>query len=406
MAQERTPPAVVTACMGGAQGDLSMVRSLGRSGVSVALLAEYGDAPAGRSRYADRVEVCAGLTTDDAMALACLEKLGGSGAERPVLIPTADPDLLMMDRLRDRLSDHFRVLIPSPEVIAGCSDKARFAEWSQRLDLPTPATHVFCSPAEAEAFARDQGYPIIVKPSLPQDWASEEVSRIVNGKKALLAHNVDELRRLCDALAPHGGRLLLQEYVPGRDDRLFSLHIYVDRSGRPSAWFTGQKIRTYPTYAGIGCFVRSVVVPEIVELGKDVVSKIGYRGLGLLQFKQDERTGAFKLLEINPRTSSWNLLAAACGVNLPYAAYCDAVGLPLPPRADQREGVRYLYFEHDVKAFLDYRAHGDVTTGAWLRSLAGRNVYQHWAWDDQRPFWADARRLGGNVLRKVTRRAE
>ena len=124
----------------------------------------------------------------------------------------------------------------------------------------------------------------------------------------------------------------------------------------------------------------------IVESGTRLLRDMGYTGVALLQFKRDERDGVFKLLEINPRASSWNLLPYACGVNIPYAAYSDVVGLPADPMTRQREGVRYIYFGHDRKAFMDYRRHGDCSWSDWLRSLVGRNVYQYFASDDPGPW--------------------
>jgi predicted ATP-grasp superfamily ATP-dependent carboligase len=195
----------------------------------------------------------------------------------------------------------------------------------------------------------------------------------------------------------------VQDYVPGRDDRLYSLHVYMDRQSRPLAWFTGRKLRTYPTYAGIGCFVESVVVSEIIEPGLAMLRRVGYTGFALLQFKRDERDGSFKLLEINPRSSSWNLLAAACGVNLPHVAYLDAIGEPPASPPAQREGVKYLFFDNDLRAFLDYRRHGDITAWQWLASLRGPKVYQLFAADDLGPFLRDVEAKGQRVWRKLGR---
>ena len=189
--------------------------------------------------------------------------------------------------------------------------------------------------------------------------------------------------------------MVVQEYVPGRDDALFSMHAYMDQDSRPLGVFTGQKVRTWPTHAGIGCFVRSVYVPELVEIGVDLLRRVRYTGLALLQFKRDARDGRYRLLEINARASSWNLLASACGVNLPYLAYRDAVGLPAKEPRRQKEGLRYVSFENDVRAFLDYRRHGEWTWLSWARSLVGRNVYQLLAWDDLKPFARDVASSSG-----------
>lgn len=393
--------AVVLSCRGGSQGDLSVVRTLGREGVPVVVVSEYRDNPARSSRYTTRFHVCPELTRDDEKGLKFLLDLATAEPDPPVLFPTADPDLAMVDRLREPLKERYRLFISRPDLIAAFTDKGRFYDFATAKGFPIPHTIVPRDARDVRRVSESLRFPLIVKPLVPQDWTTPEIKRIVDDKKAVRVDSLAALERLYEAISPHNSRLLIQEYVHGRDDRLYSVHVCVGRAGTPLGVFSGQKIRTYPTYAGIGCFVRSVLVPELVELSLDLLQRVNYTGLALLQFKKDERTGQFKLLEINPRASSWNLLAYACGVNLPFLAYCDSVGRAAQPAPQQTEGRRYLFLEHDVRAFLDYRRHGDWTLFAWLRSLIGRNVYQYLAWDDLAPFLHSLRTHGRRAAKKI-----
>ena len=56
---------------------------------------------------------------------------------------------------------------------------------------------------------------------------------------------------------------------------------------------------------------------------------------------RDPRDGRYKLLEVNPRLWQWHGLAAACGVDLPWIAYRDLVGDPLPPARMHGDGKRW-----------------------------------------------------------------
>ena len=387
MAAEIMPKAVVLACRGGAQGDLSVVRTLGRAGVPVSVLSEYDQAPASHSRYCREVHLASNFARDREAAVAQLLDMASREPEAPVIFPTADPDLRMLSDYRERLEPRCRLFLSDRRIVEACLDKSRFHEYIDQFDVPVPATRVPEDRCEVLAAAGELRYPVILKPAKPDSWNDPRITQIVAGKKAVVAHDANELLSFYDQIAPLGNEVVLQEYIPGRDDRLYSLHAYIARDGRPLALFTGQKMRTWPTYAGIGCFVKSVYVPEIIESGTRLLQEMGYTGVALLQFKRDETDGVFKLLEINPRASSWNLLAYECGVNIPYAAYCDVLGLPSPAMTRQREGVRYVYFGHDRKAFMDYRRHGDCSWSEWLRSLVGRNVYQYFASDDPGP-WA------------------
>jgi predicted ATP-grasp superfamily ATP-dependent carboligase len=84
-----------------------------------------------------------------------------------------------------------------------------------------------------------------------------------------------------------------------------------------------------PADFGDGLIVQAARVPELLELGARALGHFGYHGIADVEFKWDARAGVFKLLDINPRPWPWIHLPTACGVNLPYAAYLDALGCPV-----------------------------------------------------------------------------
>ena len=60
-----------------------------------------------------------------------------------------------------------------------------------------------------------------------------------------------------------------------------------------------------------------------------------------LEYKQDSRDGAYKLLDVNLRTWGYHTLGgAAAGVDFPYLLYRDQTGLPVS--ADDRAHGRAL----------------------------------------------------------------
>jgi predicted ATP-grasp superfamily ATP-dependent carboligase len=392
---------VVLSCLGGAQGDLGVVRTLGRAGVRVVLISEGEGGASAHSRFVSEHHRIASFA-DSPAVLELLQRIASANVSvgKPVLFPTADPDLQFVTRHREVLAGRFRFVSPPQAIVAQCLDKIRFLDFARAHDFPIPATWCPANGAEVDEIGRSARFPLILKPAFPPSWSREPLATLVQQKKALTVQTPRELAAWYGQIAATDPQVVVQDFVPGRDDRLYSLHVYMDRDARPLAWFTGRKLRTYPTYAGIGCFVESVVVPELIEQGLAMLRRVRYTGLALLQFKRDERDGSFKLLEINPRSSSWNLLAQACGVNLPMVAYLDALGEPAAPPPVQREGVKYLYFDNDLRAFLDYRRHGDITVWQWLASLRGPKTYQLFAIDDLGPFLQD---LGTKLLRLAHR---
>jgi predicted ATP-grasp superfamily ATP-dependent carboligase len=203
--------------------------------------------------------------------------------------------------------------------------------------VPVPRTLVPSDEAELAAAGQTIRYPAIVKPLLrcltdsPKP-ASMPFERCF-GAKAVRVRTVAELRDVYASTKASGFPVLVQEEIEGPSSALYSLGMYVTRAGKVAAAFTGQKLAQVPADFGDGLIVRAARAPELVALGAQALGHFGYHGIADIEFKWDPRAGVFKLLDINPRTWPWIHLPTACGVNLPYAAYLDAIDRPVA--ADQ-----------------------------------------------------------------------
>jgi D-aspartate ligase len=242
-----------------------------------------------------------------------------------------------------------------------------------------------------------------MKPAVPSAWTHQALQEIVDEKKAIIVTSSDELISLYTKIATYNGEMIIQEYVVGNDDNHHDLHVYMNKNSEPVAVFTGIKTRIYPAYAGTGCFVESVYIKELAEQGVRMLKQINFTGLANINYKKDSISQEYKLFEINPRVSSWNLLDTACGVNLPYIAYADTVGVDYSRPGPQKENVKYVFLKSDIKAFLEYRKNGDWTLRTWLQSLRGKLVYQMYAPDDLKPFVVDLTKTIFNLLKRIFR---
>ena len=378
--------AVVLSCMGGDQGDLGMVRSLGRMGVPITFVTENVRAHALHSKYVKEVIQVDSFCDNQKATLETLIDYASSLELKPVLFPTADPDLEFVSQHEANLKEYYFLTIPSRLIVKTCLDKKRFFEYGTTHGLPLPQTLAESENIGIEDIANSVSYPVILKPMNPKTWTKREIAHIVKSKKAVLLETKDALLNIYREISRYDTEMVVQSYIPGRDDRLISVHVYMGKNGEALAAFSGRKIRTYPAYAGIGCFVVSEYIEELIGTTINILKKFGYFGLALLQFKQDEKTGEFRLLEINARTSSWNQLPLACNINLPWLAWLDAVGKEMPACESQKDGVVYLYFRPDLSAMREYVKTGDWSWKKWLLSLLKVRVCQLYCRDDIKPF--------------------
>lgn len=101
--------------------------------------------------------------------------------------------------------------------------------------------------------------------------------------------------------------------------------------------------------------------------------------------EKDSRDDRYKLIEFNARLGMWDSFGAKCGVDIPYIAYRDALGEPVEPHLQYRDGVFWIDFQRDMRAFLLYRKSGKLTLGRWIRSLCVEKEWAIYARDDWKP---------------------
>lgn len=378
-------PAPVTAII---CGNLNLIRCFADTSLTPALVTWDANNLALHSRYARRQVLIANPDIDPQRALEDFITIGQVLPHRPALFYDDEAMLLFTSRHRDVLEKHFRFLIPDPQLVEDLTNKVRFAALAERLNLPVPRTLLSRQTPSARAAAATLDLPCIFKPISHVGWYDTDIVQQAGAKpfKALLASTPDQFDRLWDQMTRYSPDFVIQEYIPGADNCIYSFHAYLDRNSRPLGHYVGRKLRTYPKVSGISTYLELVHEPQVQQLALEILAKMNFVGPVKLDFKKDHLRNRFYLLEINARFSLWNYLGAACGINLPHIAYLDLHDRAPQPSTSYRTNIRWLSFDNDLRAFLrDYRPDGDLSLPRWLWSLRGRKVYNVFSWRDPLP---------------------
>ena len=186
--------------------------------------------------------------------------------------------------------------------------------------------------------------------------------------------------------------VLVQEWVEGGDDHLYSFNGYFDASGQPLATFIARKVRQWPPHTGMSSLGVECRNDVVLETALRLFAAVPYRGFAYLEMKRDARTGQHYAIEANiGRPTGRSPIAEAGGVELHYTAYCDALGLPLPTARVQRYGrAKWIYFARDAASAWYYHRNGQITLRKWLRSLRGVKTDAVFSWRDPLPFVLDS----------------
>jgi len=319
--------------------------------------------------------------------------------QKAVLFPLSDDAVIMCSRHRDELSRSYFFVMPDHETVAGLLTKDGLHRTATSCGVPAPQAFFPETESEVEALAPGLPYPVILKPLFSPEWLNPEIVSMFRDDplsgppKVVLCGRPEELISNFRRVAAFGSKTMIQEVIPGEDSCLRYICFYLDRDSRPLAVFAGRKLRVLPVGFGSASFVRSYKDPELEDVALRLLRGTVYQGLGGIEFKKDPRDGRFKLIEFNVRFGMWDALGVRCGVDIPRAAYRDALGLPVKPCRDFRENVAWIDLQRDIRAFLIYRRRGLIDLKSWLKSLRGEHEGSAYAFDDMKPAIASAVKL-------------
>jgi D-aspartate ligase len=292
---------------------------------------------------------------DDLMAL---------GAELPapgVLFPTHDEALTAVGEHEDRVATAFRRPWSPWSVVSRIVDKAHQHAVARSIGFPVPATLEPRDAGDLEQAARELRFPVILKPRRSPEFRARFRAQV------LQAGDPEELRRAWDLAAEYEPQV--SEVIPGGDDAIWTLGSYRDATMTPLASFTGHKLRQWPPGFGTGRSTEAVWDPGLAERGHRLLDALGFHGISQLEVKRDPRDGRDHLIEVNARPWLWIGLATAVGVNLPLAAYLDAIGTPRRWPPGHRSGVRWTLATRHLPASPVEIARGEWTAREFLASI-------------------------------------
>ncbi len=367
-------PAVV---VGLESNGLGVVRSLGRAGVPVIGLTSDPRQPTARSRY------CRTLPCPDERSDAILErlvKIGKTLEGRPPLFLTMDRTVQIVSQNRERLEPYFRFNLPAKEDLQRLNDKQGFSAFALENGLRVPEAVYVASAGELDEVAKRLRFPLIVKP-LEKGRDFDEFF----GSRAITVSDEEMLKQRFTGFAWQCGTLV-QEYVPGGPSDIHFCLLYLDEHSNPLCHFVGCKIRIWPLKTGNTASAEPADCPEILETAFTAFNKAGMRGICSLEFKRHTQTGDFFIIEPTIGRTDWQSeVAPANGINIPYVAYCDLLGLPVPGQQLQNEPVKWIDYVNDYRAAEAAIAAGTLSHSEYKYSMQRPRVFALFAWDDPIP---------------------
>ena len=333
---------------GNTRAALAITRSLGRKGATIIVGCDRIPCLSSSSRYCTETVLYPSPHSDyDHCAESLCRLVRETKAD--VLLPVTDVTTFMVTERKAELSRDCAVPFPDYESVARAADKFSLMKTAEELNVPIPRTAYLTCPDDKEDGMRRSdamGYPVVIKPSRSRfrtesGWRSSGV-RYANSR--------EELRMiLADSEKNREFPLLLQERIYGDGVGIF---LCMDH-GEVVAAFSHRRLREKPPSGGVSVLRESVPVDNTLKAYSERLLKaLDWRGVGMVEYKTDNRTGDCKLIEINGRFWGSLQLAIDSGVDFPSILLKMATGEEVMPVLDYRVGVRTRWLWGDVDVLL------------------------------------------------------
>jgi predicted ATP-grasp superfamily ATP-dependent carboligase len=371
---------------------LTITRSLGRRGVRVIRVHPNRLELSLLSRYCAGVEICPNVYESETALLQFLLDLAKKYDSPRVLFPASDDTAFFLGLHREPLLQAFRVPAASKSAIEHIINKRIQYGEAQKLGIPIPETYFPGNLEEVRALAGQlQGYPYVIKPNVAHrwrlSWVQDQLSSLKKGTttKGVVVRSAEELVTEYEKIAHGDPDVMIQEVIGGEDELLYTFLGYFDAQSQPLGYCVRSKMRQYPLKFGYCTLTVSCENPTVVEQSVRLLQGLNYHGIVGVEYKHDPKTDRYKLIEINARAVNTSAIAPACGVDLPYIAFRDAIGQPLEPVTRWKNDVKWIWMTQDIFAARELNRQQQMTFRQWLQSIKGKRVHAVFASDDLRP---------------------
>jgi predicted ATP-grasp superfamily ATP-dependent carboligase len=307
---------------------LAAVRSLGKRGIDVTVLSHLSVSISFYSKYCRHHEIAPDPEKDPRFADFLLEYVKKNQFD--VLLPVSFAAVMQVSRNRDELEKYVKIPLADDRALGIAGSKDRTIQYAEQIGVRIPRTWYPKTGSDTVAIAHEVSYPAVIK-------GSEESGFV---RYANYPEELSEKYRMIARYSP-----VIQEYITGEGYGFFALYNH----GKARAIFMHKRIREYPVTGGPSAVAESVYDPALRDAGLHILDSLNWHGVAMVEFKKDQKTGEFVLMEINPKFWGSLGLSIASGVDFPYLASLMAIDGDIEPVNHYETGVKYRWlFPADI----------------------------------------------------------
>lgn len=340
---------------------LSIIRSLGRRGLSIVAGDHVANPIGSASRYATASVNYPDPANQPAQFIAQIVEISNR-LSVDTIIPATDLTTMLLVS-QSNLSKSFHLAAPTAASYESLTDKARLVDLAREYGISVPETQIVQSADAAVDAAHDLGFPVVLKPArsryLKDDHVQSTSVQVIQHPRALSAA-VRSLKWLDDIPC------LVQRFVPGYGAGAFALY---GPSG-PIAWFAHRRVREKPPAGGVSVLSESVPLdPALQSSASTLLSAVGWTGVAMVEFRI-AADGTPYLMEVNGRFWGSLQLSIDSGIDFPWLLYQLTHGISVDAPASYLVGRRLRWLLGDFDSLLIDLRQNSAGVNQKARSLA------------------------------------
>lgn len=243
---------------------------------------------------------------DEKTLVDYLDKLGHELAAKGkvgITLGSGDWYARILSANKERLGETLVIPYIDFDLLDDITQKERFYGICEELGIPYPKTWRFdCNDPDLTIDAESFTYPLIAKPS---NSARYHYAEFPNKKKIFEVETPEELTRIFEALKAscYDRELIVQDFIPGGDDGLYSITTFSDDNGEARMTAMGRVVLQdhHPLAIGNPVCIMGCRVEHVIDDARKFLRHTKYHGFANFDVKYDPRNDTYCFFEVNTR---------------------------------------------------------------------------------------------------------
>ena len=385
---------------------LTLVRELGRHGVHVHGIGRRADAIGARSRYCTTSSV-----RPTAMALADWLPAKIEAVDACLLLAVSEDDLVALAELPEVIAG-CRILTPRSKPLSVVLDKRQTLAAAGAIGIDVPKSWQPQIGEDFAAVSATLSFPVVAKWPDPPQVVQKLADAGLPLHKAEFIDSQAALDIVLARYAPLNLWPLIQQYCPGVGvGQMFHIE-----QGIATLRFQHRRCHEWPPEGGVSTMCVSEPMnahQSQMALSEQLLQNIGWQGPAMVEYRYDEATDRYWLMEINGRFWGSIPLASHAGAEFAWEAYRQAVGSDVSPAPPYRSGRRARFMIPETRRLLRILFNRGAIADPFFKARPFEDLLSYifgfvdprmhhyiFSWRDPVPFFADTL----SVIRKALRR--